>query len=41
MLNLLYKLYVAGDNEVRDHDRLTGKYRVSAHWSCEINLKLT
>ena len=24
MLNLLYKLYVAGDNEVRDHDRVTG-----------------
>ena len=35
------KSFVAGDNKVRDHDHVTGKYRVSAHWSCNINLKLT
>ena len=35
------KLYVAGDNKVRDHNHVTGKCRVAAHWSCEINLKLT
>ena len=31
----------AGDNKVRDHDHVTGKYKGSAHWSCDINLKLT
>ena len=35
------KLFVAGDNKVRDHDLATEKYRGSAHWSCNINLKLT
>ena len=35
------KLYVAGDNKVRDHNHVTGKCRVAARWSCEINLKLT
>ena len=35
------KLYVAEDNKVRDHNHVRGKYRLSAHWSCEINLKLT
>ena len=35
------KLYAAGDNKVRDHNHVTGKCRVAAHWSCEINLKLT
>ena len=29
------------DNKVRDHDNVTGKYRGSAHWNCNINLKLT
>ena len=28
------------DNEVRDHDRVTGKYMVSAHKDCNINLRL-
>ena len=35
------KLFDIGDNKVRDHDHITGKYRGSAHWSCNINLKLT
>ena len=29
------------DNKVRDNDRVTEKYRGSAHCSCNINLKLT
>ena len=35
------KLFVAEDNEVRGHDHVTGKYRSSAYWSCNTNLKLT
>ena len=35
------KLFVEEDNKVRDHDHVTGKYRGSVHWSCNINLKLT
>ena len=35
------KLFDVGDNKVRDHGHITGKYRGSAHWSCNINLKLT
>ena len=35
------KLFDVGDNKVRDHCHITGKYRRSAHWSCNINLKLT
>ena len=35
------KLFDAGDNKVRDHCHITGKYRRSAHCSCNINLKLT
>ena len=27
------KLFVAGDNKVRDHNHIPGKYRASAHWS--------
>ena len=34
------KLFDAGDDKVRDHSHMTGKYRGSAHWSCNINLKL-
>ena len=30
-----------GDNKVRDHCHITGKYRCSAHCSCNIILKLT
>ena len=34
------KLFDAGDNnKVRDHCHVTGKYRGSAYWSFNINLK--
>ena len=29
------------DNKVRDHCHITGKYRGSSHWNCNINLKIT
>ena len=35
------KLFDVGDDKVRDHCHITGKYRGAAHWSCNINLKLT
>ena len=35
------KLFDARDNKVRNHCHVTEKYRGSAHWSCNINLKLT
>ena len=38
---LIKILFAAGDNKVRDHDHVTGKYRGSDYWSCNINLKLT
>ena len=28
-----------GDEKVRDHDHLTGKYRGAAHSKCNINVK--
>ena len=34
------KLFNVGDNKVRDHCHITRKYRGSAYWSCNINLKL-
>ena len=30
-----------GDEKVRDHCYVTGKFRGSAHWDCNINFKLT
>ena len=35
------KLFDVGDDKVRDHCHITGKYRGAAHWSRIINLKLT
>ena len=35
------KLFDVGVNKVIDHCQATGKYRISACWSCNINLKLT
>ena len=29
------------DKKVRDHCHITGKYRGAAHWSCNINLKIS
>ena len=35
------KLFDIADNKVRNHDHVTGKDRGSAHWSCNINVRLT
>ena len=35
------KLFDVGDDKVRYHCHITGKYRGYAHWSCNINLRLT
>ena len=35
------KLFDVTNDKVRDHCRITGKYRGSAHWSYNINLKLS
>ena len=35
------KLFDVGDDKVRDHCHITGKYRSGTHWSCNINLKLS
>ena len=32
---------IDGDEKVRDHCHITGKYRGAAHWSCNINLKMS
>ena len=34
------KLFDAENNKVKDHCNITGKDRGSAHWSCNVNLKL-
>ena len=34
------KLFDIGDEKVRDHCHITGKYRGAAQWSCNINLEL-
>ena len=35
------KIVDNGDEKVRDHCHITGKFRVSAHWDCNINFQLT
>ena len=35
------ELFDVGDENVRDHCQITGKYRGAAHWSCNANLKLS
>ena len=35
------KLIENADNKVRDHCHITGEYRGAAHYSCNINLKIT
>ena len=32
---------LTNDEKVRNHCHITGKYRGAAHWSCNVNLKLT
>ena len=35
------KLIDIGDNKVRDHCHITGRYGGAAHWSCNINLEIS
>ena len=35
------KLFDVGDEKVRDHCHITGRYRGAAHWSCNINFNLS
>ena len=35
------KLFEISDEKVRDYSHISGKYRGAAHWSCNINLKIT
>ena len=35
------QLFNVANNKVRDHCHITGEYRGSAHWSCNVNLWLT
>ena len=35
------KLFDVADNKVRDHCHVSGKYRGAAHWSCNVNFKMT
>ena len=35
------KLFETGDGKVRDHGHISGKYRGAAHWSCNVNFKIT
>ena len=35
------KLFEISDKKVRDHCHITGEYRDAAHWSFNINLKVT
>ena len=34
-------MFDIADNKVRDHCHVTGKYRGAAHWSCNVNFKMT
>ena len=35
------RLFDVADEKVRDHCHITGKYRGVAHWSCNVNLKMS
>ena len=35
------KLFDVEDDKVRDHCHITEKYRDAAHWSCNVNIKLS
>ena len=35
------KLFYVGDEKVRDHCHVTRKFRGAAHFSCNVNCKLT
>ena len=32
-------LFAAADNKIGDHEHVTGIYRGSSHWRCNINFK--
>ena len=34
-------MFDVSDNKVRDNCHVTGKYRDAAHWSCNVNFKVT
>ena len=34
-------MFAEEDNKIRDHDHVTGKYRNSMHWHCNIYLRWT
>ena len=34
-------LFDVANNKVRDHCNVSGKYRGAAHWSCNVNFKMT
>ena len=35
------KLFHVSDNKVTDHCHISGKYKAEAHWSCNVNFKMT
>ena len=35
------KLFDVSDNKVRDHCHVAGMYKGAAHWSCNVNFKMT
>ena len=35
------KLIINGNEKVRDHFHVTGKYRGAAHWDCNMHFQLT
>ena len=35
------RLFDVAHDKVRDHCHITGKYRGAAHWSCNVNLKMS
>ena len=37
----MWKLIDNDDEKVRDHCHVTGKFRGTVHWSCNINVQLT
>ena len=34
-------MFDVSDNKVRDHCHITGKYKGAAHWTCNVNFKMT
>ena len=40
-VGFVVNFFEISDEKVRDHCHISGKYRDDAHWSCNINLKIT